>query len=132
MVPRHRKGGIIAARTDDQATLRAQVQGRAARLQAICDAWTQRGRITREWSPPSAGPASSRRRTLREIAVQFLLDFQQDHDGQDDQGSHGCFLRLAAGSRSNMRARSIASMIRSRIRKLRCGPLSRVWIDAPD
>jgi hypothetical protein len=40
-------------------------------------------------------PVSSRYRALQETPSQFLLDLQQDHDGQDDHGSHESFLRLA-------------------------------------
>jgi len=77
-------------------------------------------------------PASSRHRALHETPGQLLFDLQQDHDGQDDQGSHERFLRLAGGIRSNLHASPVASVIRCRIRKLRCGLLSRAWFDAPD
>jgi hypothetical protein len=40
-------------------------------------------------------PSPSRHRALHETPGQFLLDLQQDHDGQDDQGSHERILRLA-------------------------------------
>jgi hypothetical protein len=67
---------------------------------------------------------SSRQRALHDTASQLLLDLEQEHDGQDDQGSH-------EGGGSKLHATALAPVIRCDISELHAGTRGRAGPAAP-